>query len=727
MASLVILESPNKVKKVSSFLGKGYVVKASFGHFKDLPAKELGVDLNTYKPKFVLKDAKARNIIKELKKLANGNTVYLATDPDREGYAIAYHLWTELKKVAKNIRRVEFREITEKHVKQQITKAVDFTRTNFGLFDAYLGRRVGDRLVGYLMSPLACKSLGGRFSVGRVQSPALRLVVEREREIRNFKPEPYYVVSVVCEKDGNKFKALYEGPTLKDKNKAQELYDKVKNANLAIVTKVDKKITRQTPPAPFTTSTLQQACVSRFKIAPEYTMKIAQDLFERGLITYHRTDSVRLSDEFIAKARQFIQNKFGNKYLPSKPRQYKSKNSQADAHEAIRPTHPKDLNTLIVEIKKEGLSNAHIKVFTLIYERALACQMSEAVFERTTAHLDVNKVPFKATGKVLQFDGFLALYKGGEEKEQKKDSENEASQSLPPLNQNEKVKKIGANCEEKFTKPPARYTEGTLVKELEKRGIGRPSTYASITYILKGAPIKGKPTRTPYVKVEKGKLVPTKEGEMLIDYLSQNHPWVVDYNMTKNMEDYLDKVERKQADWKKFVRIIHSRLNFVKEEELKNMRVVSEKAKKWALDIARQKGEDISDILDDPEKISKYIENNRDKSPSEKQIQFAQSLAEKTGVQLPENVLKDRELLSKWIDKTKKNMPITFSEKQKALLEKLGKGDLVDNPKEAKKFLDDYFKSFKKRSKSGSKSKGSKKKKTFKKSFRKNYVLRRGK
>ncbi|WP_457640361.1 type I DNA topoisomerase [Persephonella sp.] len=666
---IVIVESPKKAREIQKFLGKDFSVKATIGHFKDLPEKEMGVDLKTFKPKFVIKSQNHKKMLSEVKKLAENAEVYIATDPDREGYAIGYFMYDELKRKAKEIKRAEFHEITEKHVKDIIKKAPKFEETNFGLFDAFLGRRVGDRIVGYTLSPIASKEIGGRFSVGRVQSPAVRLIVEREREIQQFKPTPYYVLTVQLKKNNTEFTAYYEKQRLEDKDIAEKIYEEIKPVKEAVVKDVKKKEVKQSPKPPFTTSSLQQTANTQLRFAPEKTMMLAQDLFENGLITYHRTDSVRISKEALTKIRKFIENSFGKEYLPAKTRVYKSKNTQADAHEAIRITNFVDLEGQKKLVQEKGLTEDHFKLLKLIYQRTIASQMKDAVYDRTTAVFDIGGYTFKTTGSILKFDGYKRVYNI---------EDKESSQKLPPLEKGEILEKIDQKLEEKWTKPPGRYTEGSLVRKLEELGIGRPSTYATIIKTIK---------ERGYVVKEGGSLRPTEAAYHLIDYLSNKYNWVIDYDFTKKMEDFLDAVEEKKKDWKEFVKELYQKST----EGSRN--VVSKKMKDYALDLARKHGKDISDILDNPEELKKFIDTHKETKPTEKQIAYAKSLAEKTGLELTEDILENKEKIKRWINKAKKEAMKSYqlSEKQKAVLVKNGKGDLIDKPEKALKWLENYF------------------------------------
>ncbi len=671
---IVIVESPKKAREIQKILGKDFSVKATIGHFKDLPEKEMGVDLKNFKPKFVIKSKNHKKMLSEIKKLAENAEVYIATDPDREGYAIGYFMYQELKKKAKEIKRAEFHEITPKHIKEVIKKAPEFEKTNFGLFDAFLGRRVGDRIVGYILSPIASKEIGGRFSVGRVQSPAVRLVVEREREIQAFKPTPYYVLSVQLEKSDIPFTAFYEKQRIEDKALAEKIYEEIKEEKEATVIEIQKKQIKQSPKPPFTTSVLQQTANAQLRFSPEKTMLLAQDLFENGLITYHRTDSVRISDDAVKKIRAFIKELFGQEYLPQKAKKYRSKNTQADAHEAIRITNFVPIEKQKQLIQEKGLTEDHFKLIRLIYQRTIASQMKEAVYERTSAIFDIKGYRFKTTGSVIVFDGYKKLY-NIEDKEE--------TQKIPPLQKGETLHKLDQKLEEKWTKPPSRYTEGSLVRKLEELGIGRPSTYATIMKTIK---------ERGYVIKEGNALKPTQAAYELIDYLDRKYQWVVDYSFTKKMEDFLDSVEQKKKEWKEFVKQIYEKT------QSSSKAVVSKKMLNYALDLAEKHGKDISHILDNPEKLKEFIDRHKETRPTEKQIAYAKSLAEKTGIELTEEVLQDKEKIKRWINKAKKEAmkSYTLSEKQKAVLIKNGKEDLIDKPEKALKWLNSYFRRRKK-------------------------------
>lgn len=593
---LIIVESPTKAKKIQSILKVKTI--STVGHFKDLPDSSIGVDLKSYQPTFVYHEKKA-NLPKELRAAAKGETVMLAGDPDREGYAISCHIYEEVKAVAKECLRMEIYEVTEKGLKESLARAVPFEDTNRGLYNAFLGRRIGDRLVGYLLSPITSKSLRGKYSVGRVQSPAVRLVVDREREIRDFVSSPYWMLDIQLDKDGTQFLARHVKGKFEQIADAQKIIAAISAETQALATKVEKKEVKQSPKPPFTTVDLQAAAAVRLKYPPEQTMKLAQALFDHGIITYHRTDSVRMDDAFIAEIRDFLGKSLGTEYLPPKPYQHKSKNSQADAHEGIRPTHMHSIADIVALIRKEGLTQEHARLYELIFKRAIASQMAPARFDSTVMLFDVLGERFKSSGRILIFDGFLKVYAELDEEREKK-GEEEKLQLLPPVAAGELVPKTGEILDEKKTKPPGRFTLGSLVKELERLGIGRPSTYAAITKNI---------TERGYVKEEKGKVVPMPPGETLIDYLKGRHAWVIDYELTSKMESFLDLVVENKESWQRFCRGVHNKMGF-------------------AVPVARGMGG----------------------GPSEGQLKYANDLATRNGLIIPKETLSSGKELSLWIE-----------------------------------------------------------------------------
>ena len=554
MPKLVIVESPAKAKTIASVLGRDYIVRAALGHVRDLPVKSLGVDVeHNFKPTYHLLRAKAKTIKQLRAALAGASELYLATDPDREGEAIAWHLLQVLKPRVP-VRRVLFHAITP----DDIQAAFDQPRSlDMRLVDAQQARRILDRLVGYQVSPLLWKSTGGQ-SAGRVQSVALRLVVEREREIRNFVPQEYWSIHADLAKQPDhtqhflarliQIGAQKVGLDQPIHLKTQEDADRVIADLAGAVYRVkDLKTERKArkPWPPFTTSTLQQAASARLHMSPAETMKIAQELYEGidvgagkpiGLITYMRTDSTAISPEAQAAARQMIADTLGVKYLPESAPHYKTKVKNAqEAHEAIRPTdvrrYPKTLQA--------HLSPRQFQLYDLIWRRFVASQMAAALYDVTTVNVRAtveNQLPclFRAVGRDLIFDGFLRVWE-----EEEKDDEDEP-QTLPALAVQEVLDLLALMPKQHFTQPPGRYTESALVKALEERGIGRPSTYAAIIKTLKDR---------AYVVLEKRVLLPTPLGEATCEALLAAFPDVLDYQFTAQVEDWLDEVSRGERNW----------------------------------------------------------------------------------------------------------------------------------------------------------------------------------
>ncbi|MBK5275550.1 MAG: type I DNA topoisomerase [Desulfuromonadales bacterium] len=594
---LIIVESPTKAKKIQSILN--VKTMSTVGHFKDLPEAQIGVDLATYEPTFVYHEKKA-NLPKELRAAAKGKTVMLAGDPDREGYAISCHIYEEVKSVARECLRMEIYEVTEKGLKESLAKAVPFEKTNTGLYNAFLGRRIGDRLVGYILSPIASKSLRSSYSVGRVQSPAVRLVVDREREIRAFTSALYWMLDIQLDKDGTTFLARHVNGKFAQESDAQAIIAAIKEQTHALAEKVEKKEVKQSPKPPFTTVDLQAAAAARLKFTPEQTMKLAQALFDHGTITYHRTDSVRMDEAFITEIREFLGKSLGSDYLPVQPNQHKSKNSQAEAHEGIRPTHMHSVADIPAIIRIEGLTSDHVRLYEMIFKRAVASQMASARYDSTVMIFDVAGERFKAAGRVLIFDGFLKVYAEVDEEKEKKGEEDNKLQLLPPVEVGELVPKVQEVLEEKKSKPPGRFTLGSLVKELERLDIGRPSTYAAITKNI---------TDRGYIKEEKGRVIPMPPGETLIDYLRENHAWVIDYELTKKMENFLDLVVENKETWQRFCKGVHNKMGF-------------------SIPTVRAAGG----------------------GPSEGQLKYANDLAQKNSLIIPEETIKSGKALSLWIE-----------------------------------------------------------------------------
>lgn len=556
-SNLVIVESPAKAKTISKFLGKEYVVKASMGHVRDLPKSKMGIDVEggTFEPVYQVSPEK-KKVITDLKKHAGEDvTVWIATDEDREGEAIGWHLVNALKLDKKdgsekdNVHRIVFHEIT----KPAILAALANPRTiDRNLVDAQQARRVLDRLVGYELSPLLWKKIRYGLSAGRVQSVAVRLIVEREREIRAFKPEEYWSVLADYVKDGKKFQGALskidgKKAVISNKETADKIFEDLKGA-AHTVTSVERKEVRRAPAAPFTTSTLQQEAARKLGFSVKKTMTIAQHLYEgvevngetKGIITYMRTDSVNLSQIATAQAREVIEAHFGKEFALEAPRLYKGKKGAQEAHEAIRPV---DLS-IIPEQIKDQLEKDEIRLYELIWKRTIACQMKEALLEQVGVDIatSVAKEPlpytFRATGQTVLFSGFMKAYT--EDKDEDDTSEDDGEKLLPILTESEKLdcKEITPN--QHFTKPPARYTEASLVKKLESEGIGRPSTYAPTisTVIDRG-----------YVLRDKRQLSPTDLAEVVTDMLVEHFPSIVDVQFTAKMEEDLDGVAEGKQKW----------------------------------------------------------------------------------------------------------------------------------------------------------------------------------
>ena len=546
---LIIVESPSKAKTISKYLKGKYRVDASGGHVRDLPEKRLGVNIDkNFEPTYVDNPDKKQVIKRLSEEAAKAEHVYLATDPDREGEAISWHLKNVLKlKDGKN--RIEFNEISP----AAVTKALQNPREiDYNLVDAQQARRVLDRLVGYKLSPLLCKRIRSGLSAGRVQSVALRLIVDREREIKAFVPKEYWNVNAELQdkpKEFAPFRALLsEKKGKKYQPSSAEENEKVRaelSQNAYIVREVRKSVAKSHAPAPFTTSTLQQDASNKFGMTSPDVMLVAQHLYEGvdteneghiALVTYIRTDSVRVSQEAQAKAREYIAARFGKEYVPEKPNFYATKKGAQDAHECIRPI---DLNRT-PESMKGTLDKKHYNVYKLIYDRFMASQMSEAQYDSMQIKVTNGDYGFKASGRALRFAGFTAAY----QEAKKEDEEGESGKLLPPVKEGEELDLVRLTSEQKFTKPPLRYTDASLVKAMEEKGIGRPSTYASIISVL---------TRRKYVTKEGKYMVPTEVAFEITDLLMKYFTDIMDVGFTAKMEDQLDGIEEGGTDWHKII------------------------------------------------------------------------------------------------------------------------------------------------------------------------------
>ena len=550
---LVIVESPAKARTLSQFLGKEYTVTASVGHVRDLPAKELGVDVdNDFSPKYVVSQDK-RKVVKEIKdKASKATAVFLATDPDREGEAISWHLVQAAELDKATLKRVVFHEIT----KEAITGAFRHPRAiDQRLVDAQQARRILDRLVGYKISPLLWKRVRKGLSAGRVQSPALKLIVDREAEILAFVPEEYWTIEAELAKEMGKspsFTAALIGPVgedkshLKDGQQAQALVDELEGASYHVSAVKQKKAARQ-PQAPFITSTLQQEAWRKLKFNGKRTMAIAQQLYEGlplgkqgsvGLITYMRTDSTTVSSSAISETRSYVEEKHGASFLPATPRRFAKKVKGAqEAHEAIRPTSARREPAQV----KPHLTADQLKLYTLIWQRMVASQMAAAQIVTTTVDIEATsagnkrKYLFRVSESEVAFPGFLTLYQEG-----KDDEEDEKKKSLPDLTKGENLKLLRLESDQHFTQPPPRYTEATLIKALEELGIGRPSTYAPTLSLIQ---------ERGYVERRNGRLGPTELGTIVADLLSEHFADIVNVGFTAQMEEKLDQIASGQLEW----------------------------------------------------------------------------------------------------------------------------------------------------------------------------------
>ena len=552
MSNLVIVESPSKAKTIQKYLGKDYKVAASVGHIRDLPAAKLSVDIkNDFAPKYAIVKGKEK-LVKELKNMvSDADKVYLATDPDREGEAISWPLATVLDLDINDKNRVKFNEINKTSVLQGIKNP---EKIDLDLVDAQQARRILDRIVGYKLSPFVSQKIRRGLSAGRVQSVAVRLIVDREEEIRAFNPEEYWTIDakLIAPSSKKAFSATLtadENGKVKIENKAQSdaYLNRLDGADY-IVDSVKKGTRKRQPAPPFTTSTLQQEASRKLGFQGKRTMKVAQELYEgmevkgvgtTGLITYMRTDSLRISEESRQAGNEYIRNNFGEKYLPSKPKYYKTKASAQDGHEAIRPTIP----TLSPDAVKDSLTQDQSKLYSLIWKRFMASLMAECVQDTVKVEISAAKPEdrangkhciFSASGYSIKFEGYTRIY------EVSTDDDEEGESVLPEIKDNDALKLKSLDGNQHFTQPPARYTEASLIKELEETGVGRPSTYVSIVSTI---------LAREYVVRDKKQLKPTELGEAVVGLLKKQFPNIVNVKFTANMESDLDKVENGEVDY----------------------------------------------------------------------------------------------------------------------------------------------------------------------------------
>ncbi|GAA5346236.1 DNA topoisomerase-1 [Planifilum fimeticola] len=570
--SLVIVESPAKAKTIGKYLGKKYIVKASMGHVRDLPKSQMGIDIeHRFEPKYITIRGKG-NVLKELREAKKKvKRVFLAADPDREGEAIAWHLAHSLDLSPNEKCRVVFNEIT----KQAIQEAFKNPRPiDMDLVNAQQARRILDRLVGYGISPILWKKVKKGLSAGRVQSVAVKLIIDREKEIREFKPEEYWTVTAELLKGNESFRAKFYGygkekTELKNEEEVKALLERIKGKRF-VVEEVKKSQRRRNPAPPFITSTLQQEAARKLRFRASRTMAVAQQLYEGvdlgpegsvGLITYMRTDSTRIAETAQREALAWIKHAFGEPYLPDTPRRHRTKAGAQDAHEAIRPTSVERTPEKV----KSYLSRDQYRLYKLIWERYVASQMAPAVMDAVTADIRVGDALFRATGSTVKFPGFMKVYVEGTD-----DNKTEEEARLPELEKGETLKRKSVQPKQHFTQPPPRYTEARLVRTLEELGIGRPSTYAPTLETIQ---------KRGYVTLEDRRFVPTELGEIVTQLMEEFFPEILDVEFTANMEEELDQIEEGAVDWvqivDEFYRPFHRRLT-IAEKEMEEVEIKDE-------------------------------------------------------------------------------------------------------------------------------------------------------
>ncbi len=557
---LVFIEGPGKRDTIAKYLGSDYVVFPTKGHVRDLPAKSFAIDLNNnFEPTYEIIPEKKALVADMKKKAQNAEAIYLATDPDREGEAIAWHLATILELDKNALVRTAFNEISKKAVNESINNPKPL---NFDLINAQQGRRVLDRIVGYQLSPLLSKKITGKLSAGRVQSVTLKLIVDRENAIQNFVPQEYWNITAELNKGGKTFKAdliQYKDKKLEVENKEQvdKILNKINNAEYK-VNAVKRQVAYSKPPAPYITSSLQQDAISKLKMTLNSYTKCAQSLYEgvmiegegkTALVTYIRTDSTRVSLDAQFMAKEYILENYGKEYHPGKFNEFTSKESAQDAHEAIRPINLK----YTPEYLKGKIEEQYLKLYTLIYKRFVASQMSYAQYDSLTVDVVAEDYKFRASGKALIFDGYTKVYKV--------EDDDKKGINIPDCIEGEAVKKEKINTEQKFTKPPVRFTEASLIKEMEVQGIGRPATYAATVMTL---------FNRDYIKTEKKALVPTELGVQVTKYLEEYFQNIMNIKFTAEMEEQLDNVELGKVKWQDivdgFYKDFHTQMEFASKQ-----------------------------------------------------------------------------------------------------------------------------------------------------------------
>ncbi len=654
--SLIIVESPAKIRTIRNIVGRRFDIRATIGHIKDIPTNSLGVDIEDgFRMTFVTIKGKNK-AINEIKSAARkADRIYLATDPDREGEAISWHV-SQMISAAKPVERITFNAITRSEIEGALRNP---TRIDQDLVYSQFARRIIDRLIGYLLSPEASRHLGGKFSVGRVQSPAVALVVEREREIRAFVPVPYWLIRVTYRKEGAEFVAVPKAGRITDEKEAARFADTVESAGAHTVTNVEKSEVAKNPPPPFITSSFQRAAFKALRMSSKRAMRVAQDLYEGqeisgkhvALITYMRTDSPRISTEGLAAAKESVLLQFGKEYYQR--RNYRGRAGAQDAHEAIRPAHP----DITPDIAKQYLDRAHYRVYELIYRRWLASQMKAARYNKVKVAIDAGGAQLEAVGTTLIFEGFLRIY--GKELNENERADDGADKKLPEMTDGDSLELVSVANEKKMTIPPPRYNNGSLVEKLEKLGIGRPSTYAAIVDLIQ---------QREYVE-ETGKrreFYATPRGEKIFDYLKEHRPIAVDYKFTAKMEAELDEVETGK---KPYLEVVEEEFNRIKDayEIYKKSggfamgHKPTARQLRFAERLSEASKQDVpEDALKDSKALSEWIDKIKDDvnlpalPPSEKQIKYAESLARDTDMELTDELRTDASKISKFIDQARK-------------------------------------------------------------------------
>lgn len=675
--NVVIIESPGKKKSIEKYTGA--IVIPTFGHIKDLPLKELGVNLSSFEGTFLPKDKRQEDHIKYIVNTCKGKDVCIATDADREGEAIAAIVYQEIEKVCNSCTRATFGEITKDVVISSISSAIPFSEFDWNAYYSFLGRRIGDRIVGYLLSGIVHHKSGWSagdkkdfMSVGRVQTVAVKLIVARKEEILLFVPIPYIDIEAKCKKEEKSFVVKHLNNGFKDLLLANNTFDKIKDIKEGVVTKVETKPSKTNPKPPYITSSIQAHSSTALNLSGKQTMFLLQKLYEGfgngGVITYHRTDSSSISSAYSSVIGEYLQATYPGEY--SGPRAYKSKQSQAEAHECIRPVVPpiefdSTCSQIEVELEKvkAGLGKKGVSLYKMICQRTLASQLDSAEYDRTILELNILDETLKGTGSVLTKSGFLVLKQEEEEGDEAEDGSLLPAVSVGDLIEIESVKK-----ESKETNPPSEYTEPSLIKKLEKEGVGRPSTYATILDTLFSKnyadKVKGKKTITP-----------TKKAFSLISTMDKEYPFLVDLKFTALLETDLDLVASGELPWQEAMAKLYLQMGSPTPQQ----RAPTENMIKLALKLSETAEEAFDqEKSEDFAYVSSYLSKNINKTPSEAQLNFAYSIESRVGVKLPEVAKSDYSILNKWITTNKDKPSLNLSEKQLALVEKYAPDDIKE-------------------------------------------------